>query len=175
LLAAMPLLFAGAFLATVTVGDTKNQPKRSEMPHHDPHGAVLARWLGLSREQLDKIRQADPTFHQEMRRLDREVTIERLKLAQLIESDESDDESIEAQFEKVGQMQVAVHRRLAKHVLAIRPLLDVEQRGRFLDLLARHFRGQGRPDRPGGPGGPGCGPPRPPGPPHGPPPPPGPR
>jgi Spy/CpxP family protein refolding chaperone len=180
LLAAIPLAFAGAFYGTVSMGEPGDSPPGPNVPHHGGPGEVLVRWLGLSPEQAGKIREADPKFHQDMRSLKRKVNIERLKLAELIEANDSDDAAIEAQFEKVGQMHTALHKRLGKHVVVVRPLLDADQRGRFLDLLAQHLRGPGGPAGPGGPGGPkglrgpghpGRPPMPPPGPPHGPPPP----
>jgi hypothetical protein len=120
----------------------------------------LTRWLDLSGEPAEAVAKEETSFRRDMRRLERQVQIETLKLANLFEADETTDDQLKAQFDAVSKAQVAVHQRIAAHLLAIRPYLDADQRARFNGLLAQHFRGPGGPEgkgRPGmhGPGGPG--------------------
>jgi Spy/CpxP family protein refolding chaperone len=102
---------------------------------------MMGRWLKLDESQVEKIRDADPKFHAEMRTLRRRLEIERLKLANLLESEDASEVAILAQFEKVGQAHMAMHNRLGKHVVAVRPHLSVDQRAAFLRLIARRMRG----------------------------------
>jgi len=187
--AALVAVAAGAFVTTVAVGQSRGPRGGDEGERGAPSpGEHLRRFLGLSEEQVEQVREADPTFHQNMRTLHRNVKIEQLKLANLVESDEASEKKLKAQFDALGDAQRAVHDRVAEHVLAIRPHLTSEQRNQFLRLLARHLRGgaggpEGKGPGPEGPppGGPGAGGPHPGGPPphgpregHRPPPPPGP-
>jgi Spy/CpxP family protein refolding chaperone len=166
LAAVVGLAFAGAFCATVTLGNPEGPSASAARRPAGPHDAVPARWLNPNPEQVEEIRAADPKFHQDMRRLDRELTIERLKLATLIEAEDFNEAAVKSQFEAVGEKHLAIHRRIADHVLAVRPLLDANQCPRFLDLLAKRFRkgphaGEPAPPRrpgSGGPGRAGCGP-----------------
>ena len=162
------LAAVGAFWVTVSYG---RPPGRQEGggPVSDSDNP-LARWLRLSEAQAAKVEQADPDYTRDVRQLERLVQIERLKLATLVETSETTDEELKAQFEKLAQAHLAIHRRTAKFVIAIRPHLNDQQRSRFLHLLGRQLRGgggghgsgpgmghdgppDGRPGRPDGPRG----------------------
>jgi hypothetical protein len=100
--------------------------------------------LNLSPDQLEQIRQADPQFHTEMRRLHRALQIERLKLANLFESD-AQAEDVRQGMSRMGQKMTQIHQRFTEHVLKIRPHLNTEQRSRFFEMVARRLRGQAGP------------------------------
>lgn len=142
----------GAFLVTrVTAQSPGNRPGQRERMHDR-----LGRWLGMESQQMEQLGQADPDFHQDMRRLGREVEIEQLKLATLVESDDATDAEIRTQFTTLGEAHLAINNRVGEHVLALRPHLDVEQRAKLFGMLGSHLRGgRGGPHHQAGPGGPG--------------------
>ncbi len=137
---AVVLAAVGAFWATVSHGQPPGQAGRGPGGGEDN---PLARWLRLSETQAEKIEQADPNYTRDVRQLEREVQIERLRLATMVETSETTDEELTAQFEKLAQAHLAIHRRTAKFVLAVRPHLNDQQRSRFLHLLGRQLRGGG--------------------------------
>ena len=126
----------GAHLATVAVG------KPSAMRPPQGPDNMLVRWLGLSGDEATTVTAAHKSFRRDMRRLQRRVEIESLELASLIEADETTDQQLLAQFDKVSNAHVAVHKRVAELVLAVRPHLDSDQRARFNDMISRHLRGK---------------------------------
>ncbi len=126
----------GAHLATVAVG------KSSAMKPPQGRDNMLVRWLGLSGDEATTVTEAHKSFRRDMRRLQRRIDIESLELASLIEADETTDEQLLAQFDKVSNAHVAVHKRVAELVLAVRPHLDADPRARFNDMISRHLRGK---------------------------------
>ena len=141
ILAALVLLVGtGAFFvtrATAAQGDPRQRPRQQGDRHQR-----LAGWLGMEPEQLQQLKEADPKFHADMRVLKNKVEIERLHLANLVQSDDATDTQLRAQFTKLGEAQMAINSRIGEHVLALRPLLDADQRAKFFDKLSQHLRGQ---------------------------------
>ena len=167
LLLAVVTAAVGAHVVTVAIG----QPAGGPPP--DEQGGLLVRWLGLSGEAAEIVAAESQSFQRDMRQLDRQVRVEQLELANLMEFEDATDEQIRAQFDALAQAHLATHNRIADNVLAIRPHLDADQRLRFNDFFARHLRGEtagGAQGGPGGPGQPGAQQQRPGGPDQGPPP-----
>ena len=135
------IVAVSAFYATRAVGESFQPPSSDQKTHLDQRDEHPARWLQMEPEEFEQIRQTDPSFRQDMRQLGRQLQIERLELANLVEADESTEQELQDQFDKAGQAHLAIHERVARHVLAIRPHLNSEQRGRFFGLLARRLRG----------------------------------
>lgn len=104
---------------------------------------MLVRWLGLSGQKAGIVSEAHKSFRRDMRQLQRRVEIETLELASLIEADETTEQQLRDQFDKVSNAHVAIHKRVAELVLAVRPHLDSDQRARFNDMISRHLRGKG--------------------------------
>lgn len=125
-----------------------------------PHGA-LCNWLQLSKEQKQAVRATDPGFVGEVRAIQQALADERLALASLLETPDSGDQEIMDQVERVIEAHDALERRVARHMLAIRPILTPEQAKQFMGLAARGVRRAGRcrqdPDADGLWGGPGQG------------------
>ncbi|MHC4985644.1 MAG: periplasmic heavy metal sensor [Planctomycetota bacterium] len=155
LLSAAVVAAVGTHLVTVAVGQPAGPGGQQPGPGPGGDGAgMLVRWLGLEGEAAEVVRAESEGFARDMRQLQRRLQIEQLELANLFESDDATEEQLAEQFDKLGQAHMAIHSRIAANVLAIRPHLNTEQRAKFQDFVAGHFRGQ-QGAGPGGPGGPG--------------------
>ena len=170
LLSAVVAAAVGAHFVTVAIGQPAGPAGPGPEAGRDGAG-MLVRWLGLEGEAASVVRTESEAFRRDMRQLQRQLQIEQLELANLFESDEATEAQLREQFETLGRAHMAIHSRIAENVLAIRPHLDSDQRAKFQDFVARHFRGEqagpgapsgrGGPSGPGGPGGPAQqGPPR---------------
>jgi len=127
---------------------------------------ILARWLGLSPQQLRVVEHDDPHFAREAAELDAQLRHEQEKLAALLEAISTPDEQILEQLERVIAAHAALERRVARYVLKIRHHLSPDQQRRLLGLCAsgvrkaagRQWRGsrqhEGRRRGPGGRRGP---------------------
>ncbi|NQT86856.1 periplasmic heavy metal sensor [bacterium] len=129
-----------AFTATVIIA-RREQPG-AEQPRGERGG--MGRWLALTPEQTDAIREADPTFDAESATLTSTLSEGRERLALLLESDTTSDTEIGAQVEHVIESHNALERRVARHLLAIRTHLSPEQRGRLMRRCAAGVRRAGR-------------------------------
>jgi hypothetical protein len=104
---------------------------------------ALGTWLGMSPAQLKKIQSVDPTFAEESTKLERSLFEERQKLANLFDSEEATAEGIQQQVEKVIAADNALERRVASHLIALRPHLSSEQRARLYGRCAQGIREAG--------------------------------
>ena len=107
------------------------------------HGA-LCNWLRLSGEQKQAVRAKGSRFVQEAKALQQKLADERFDLAALLEAPDSTDEQIMGQVERVIKAHDALERRVARHMLAIRPILTREQAKQFMGLAASGVRRAGR-------------------------------
>jgi Spy/CpxP family protein refolding chaperone len=107
------------------------------------HG-TLCRWLRLSDEQKQTVRATGTQFVGEAKALQQRLAEERYALAALLETPNSGDEEIMAQVERVIEAHDALERRVARHMLAIRPILTPEQAKQFMGLAASGVRRAGR-------------------------------
>ncbi len=151
LLLAVALVGAGAYVATTALGGPSGKPAATSAHAPSPQIRRLGRWLELTDEQMAAIAAEDPDFHLDIRRLDREIRIHQLRLASLMESADASEAALAEQFEALAAAHLAMHRRVAKYVLAIRAHLTRDQRGRLLHLLSRQLR-KDQGERPGGQG-----------------------
>ena len=119
-----------AFLAT---------PKRDGLQGQGGRGPV-AEWLQLEPERAEAVEKADPGFGAESKGLTGELTAEREKLAALLDDPKSADPQVLGQVERVIAAHNALERRVAKHVLAIRPHLEPAQQKQLLGLCAQGVR-----------------------------------
>jgi len=102
--------------------------------------APLQRWLGLSEERARLVREADATFPDEAAELSEKLDAARHRLAELLEDPGASDDQIMVQVERVITAHDALERRVARHVLAIRPHLSAEQQKRLMGLCAHGVR-----------------------------------
>jgi len=139
---------ASAFWAVSVPGQARTRPA-STRPVGAPqrHAARLARWLGLTGEQMRLVHMADPSFVEEAGRLRGQLVEQRREFARLLESDETSDEQLLEQLDRIVDTQAALERRAVDHLLKIRRFLTPEQRRRLFHLAARGVRGHGPPSR----------------------------
>ena len=120
----------GAFLATVaTRGATRPGPAQP-----------VARWLGLLPDQAKAVEQADPAFATETEALRADVCGTRDKLAGLLEDTQTPKQQILDQVELVIAAQDKLTRRVAQHLVAIRPLLTPDQQKQLMGMCASGVR-----------------------------------
>ncbi len=120
----------GAFLATIA--------SRGATPPCPPQ--PIARWLGLAPEQANEVDKADPTFAAQTEKMRVDLCERRDKLAALLEDAQSPKERILDQVELVIAAQDMLTRRVAAHLLAIRPLLTSQQQQRLMGMCASGLR-----------------------------------
>lgn len=104
---------------------------------------ALVGWLNLSLEQTKQLSGIDSAFTEESRPLEDALFAEREKLAALFESAEATNESIQQQVDKVIAAGNALERRVAAHLLALRPYLNDDQRARLYQRCAKGIREAG--------------------------------
>lgn len=158
------VLFAsGSFVATYAWRSQPAQPIPTD-PHSDPTQALGA-WLHLMPDELERIDSVDPTFAAQSAELESSLETERETLARLFEDAGATDEAISQQVEKVIDIHNQLERRVAEHLLALRPQLTDAQRSRLFQTCAdgvrkagghrwKHGRAGEAENRRGGRGGP---------------------
>jgi Spy/CpxP family protein refolding chaperone len=145
----------GSFIATYAWQSQPARPETASQPS-EPLRALRG-WLGLMPRQIESIAGVDPDFAAESAELERTLASERDQLARLFEDPVSSDEVITRQVEAVIEAHDQLERRVAKHLLELRPLLTDEQRSKLFQRCARGIREAGgwrwRHGRGGAPGG----------------------
>jgi hypothetical protein len=97
----------------------------------------LARRLGLSPEQAGLLEQMDPDFEANSSNLRNELMTERQKLLSMFENPGSGDDELLQQIEKFVSTHSSIERRIARHVLVLRPYLTIEQQKWLIGLCRR--------------------------------------
>lgn len=120
----------GAFVATVA---TRGGSPAAPAP-------PVARWLGLSQEQTRAVEAADPTFAAETDALRADLCGQREKLAGLLEDTATPKQQILDQVELVIAAQEKLTRRVAEHLVTIRPLLTPQQQRQLMGMCASEVR-----------------------------------
>ncbi|MBE3097534.1 MAG: hypothetical protein IMZ44_10465 [Planctomycetes bacterium] len=103
----------------------------------------LGKWLGLPADQCKAVCGVDPTFGDDVRALLEVLHSERKGLAGVLEDPATPDEHILEHMESVIAGHDALERRVARHVLLIRPHLTAEQQKRLMGLCASEVRRAG--------------------------------
>lgn len=136
------ILFAsGSFFATYAWQSRPAQPAPSGQLSKPTQ--VLGGWLRLMPEQVERIAGVDPTFVEEGAELEAVLQAEREKLARLFEDANATDETIMQQVETVIDVHDQLERRVANHLLALRPHLTDGQRSRLFQTCAKGIRKAG--------------------------------
>jgi len=97
----------------------------------------LARRLGLDQEQARILQEKDADFEASSVDLRNALMTEREKLLSMFENPDSGDEELLKQIEKFISTHSWIERRIAKHVLLLRPYLTVEQQKWLIGLCRR--------------------------------------
>jgi len=119
--------------------------QRSDRPSGEPgagrgRGPSISRWLGLTPEQTNDIRQIEASFAADRRPLEAKLAAERERLAALLEDSETANDEILQQVENVIAAQNALERRVADLLVALRPHLTAEQQKRLFARFASGVR-----------------------------------
>ncbi|MBU0639214.1 MAG: hypothetical protein KKB50_10150 [Planctomycetes bacterium] len=138
---AFVLCALGSFMATHA---RQSQPAAQEA-HRQPAGPteVLGTWLRLLPEQIERISGVDPEFDDEKTLLEAALEAEREKLATMFEAVDATDEAILRQVETVIAVHDQLERRVAQHLLALRPHLTDEPRSKLFRRCADGIRAAG--------------------------------
>ncbi len=129
---------AGSYLATHAF-----QPQGRVLPPLNlttMADSSIAGWLGLSREQAADVLEIEATFAADRTSLEAVLQAERERLAFLFENQETPDDHILQQVEAVIAAHDALERRIARHLVALRPHLTPEQTKRLFDRFAGGVR-----------------------------------
>ena len=104
----------------------------------------LARRLSLSEEQIGVLGDKDPDFDADSERLRDVLLGERAKLLSAFEDPSSSNEELLEQTDMMISAYSRIERRIAEHVLVVRPYLTVEQQKWLIGLCRRQFDSQER-------------------------------
>ena len=97
----------------------------------------LARRLRLDEGQVNILRDKDSGFEADSTRLRDILVAERAALLALFENPESTDEELLQQIDRLILAHSQIERRIAEHVLVLRPYLTVEQQKWLIGLCRR--------------------------------------
>ena len=97
----------------------------------------LARRLGLNQEQAKLLEEKDPEFEANSMNLRFALMTEREKLLSIFENPNSSDREMLQQIENFISTYSSIERRIAEHVLLLRPYLTVEQQKWLIGLCRR--------------------------------------
>ena len=97
----------------------------------------LAQRLGLNQEQAKLLQEKDPDFEANSMNLRFALMTEREKLLSIFENPDSSDDELLQQIENFIATYSSIERRIAEHVLVLRPYLTVEQQKWLIGLCRR--------------------------------------
>ena len=102
----------------------------------------LARRLRLDEGQVSILRDKDPSFETDSEQLRDILLAERTKLLAIFEDPKSTDEELLQQIDRLILAHGQIERRIAEHVLVLRPYLTVEQQKWLIGLCRRSQQDQ---------------------------------
>ncbi|MFC1783147.1 hypothetical protein ACFL02_06135 [Planctomycetota bacterium] len=94
----------------------------------------FSRRIGFNLEQMEKIYQLDPDFDEQTLQLSRQLKRQHQQLALLLKKPDSSDDAVWGQLENLFRLRNRLDRRIARHVLVIRPYLTPQQQKRLISL-----------------------------------------
>ena len=113
--------------------------------------------LGFDREQMTRMRQSRRAFMERTEPLETELHQLRLRMFELIRTDEPDTSTVFALVDAIGLVQNELQKEAIAHMLEEGSILTPEQRERLFGMFERHMdkkwkhrRGHGRGMRGGG-------------------------
>lgn len=101
----------------------------------------LAQRLGLTDEQITIIQEKDPDFETDLTQMRNTLLAERAELLNIFEDARTSNEKILDQINKLVSAHSQIERRIARHLLVLRPHLNAEQQ-KWLIGLCRHSQGR---------------------------------
>ena len=127
---------AGSYFATYAV-------QQGGWPSSQAAAAVprsVVSWLGLTKQQSEDIADIEKHFAEDQVLLESRLQTEREILAAMFESPTATDAEFLEQVEKVIAAHDALERRIAKHLVELRPHLTTEQQRRLFNRFASSVR-----------------------------------
>lgn len=100
-------------------------------------GGRLARRLRLTDEQILVIQEKDPNFETDLTQMRNTLSAERSELLNAFENAQTSNEQLRVQINKLVSTHSQIERRIARHLLVLRPHLSAEQQ-KWLIGLCRH-------------------------------------
>jgi len=97
----------------------------------------LAQRLGLTDEQVSIIQEKDPDFEADLTQMRNTLLAERAELLNVFEDARTGNEELLNQIGKLVSAHSQIERRIARHLLVLRPHLNAEQQ-KWLIGLCRH-------------------------------------
>lgn len=99
----------------------------------------MANRLSLTPEQVVTLQENDPNFESDSIELNDRLSAERQKLLSLFENPQSTDSELLQQIDNLIKAHSTAERKIAEHVLALRPYLTIDQQ-KWLIGLCRGFQ-----------------------------------
>jgi Spy/CpxP family protein refolding chaperone len=130
-------LGSASFLTAMGMGEPVASVQRTQGTGLYQH---LGDWLSLSAEQVNAMREDDPTFESEAASLDGALADARERLASLLEDPQAADQAVRDQVQKVVQARAALEIRVANYLLAVRHHLRTDQQKQLMGLCAASVR-----------------------------------
>ena len=109
--------------------------------------------LTLSGEQRARIEAGRDRFLKALDEIREKIIARHLELIDLIATDPTDQQAIEAKFQAIHSLQQSMQRVVVDHLLEDRQTLTPDQQARFFAILKSRIRAQGAPGPPWLPAG----------------------
>jgi len=120
-------LLAGVF--SFAVGRLSGSPAPAQRGN-------VARWLSLTTQQQQAIRQADPTYEDDIAALKARLGIQRKAMADLLMDSAAREAEIQSRGDEIAKIEEAMKHRVMRHLLEMRSCLSPDQVRRLMSLAA---------------------------------------
>ncbi len=128
---------AGSYLATYALQQTGRTDRSTGST---AAAQSVTDWLGLTPQQAADVRDIEATFAADRTPLEAKLATERERLATMLENPATSSDEILQQVEKVIAAHDGLERRVAAHLVAMRPHLTAAQHKRLFDRFASGVR-----------------------------------
>ncbi|UCF44225.1 MAG: Spy/CpxP family protein refolding chaperone [Planctomycetota bacterium] len=118
-------------------GDNRGHVFECDCKWQHRKGRGLVRRLKLSDEQVEQIKRIDAAFEADAARFGIALKKEQTRLVSMFENPRIDESELLEQIRQLVSIHNELERRVAKHVLLLRPHLTVEQQGWLVGLCCR--------------------------------------
>lgn len=118
-------------------GDSRERVFECDCKWRHRRGRGLVRRLKLSDEQVEQIKRIDAAFEADAARFGIALKKEQTRLVSMFENPGIDESELLEQIRQLVSVHNELERRVAKHVLLLRPHLTVEQQGWLVGLCCR--------------------------------------
>jgi len=102
-------------------------------------GHYMKRHLGLTDDQLDKMKTFQATLHPQIEALSQRMKEKRLDLVKELMTESPDSMRIEQILHQVDSLQAALQREVVKHLLLEKEIFTPEQREKFFSIVLERF------------------------------------